>query len=605
MIKAKKDLELEAIASAPTKESLKSKGKQRQLDSDGQQVTGRVDSDGEGSSSSSSDAASVADDDSEAEQTTAEADTKPLDLEKIRKRTHYAIRQMSQKAKQARNFEIQRLVKRLKSCPAPEKPPLEVQLASMKAMDLHSLAASALLSKLGKAKLIPRGAGAGAYKTEQAKLEQMGVEEWPAMAGVWSQEVLASVWVQNDPAAAGNQDETAKAKAKVLSHKLLAEESMRLTEILGRLAGREKLTKPVEEKHSAAVQDEEEREWSGSEEEGEDEQELETDSDSEDEDQLDEAAVRERIEQLGDLDKWDALVAAGSSGEEEDDEGDDQKEQDRRKRKRSASPADRAKSKKKAAVQSPEPSVGPESESDSSEQSGSDSDSDASSASSHFLPALSHGFLTHSLRTKDDDFSGSENDDQSDFSLDSDAEDRVQGAAKGSKKSSAATRKNRMGQRARKALWEKKYGKNANHVKLRMKEERKQQRQGQPPNSENGYKPLRRGRDGKVLPDFNPPDKVDSGWKKFPVKSEKTEESRTLPPQKSTTMTERAAPPARLQQYRQPQSHQPPPKTEGPPAGELHPSWVAKQKQKEKEEAIAKALKGGGGAGAGKKVLFG
>ncbi|WFD21805.1 hypothetical protein MEQU1_000461 [Malassezia equina] len=100
---------------------------------------------------------------------------------------------------------------------------------------------------------------------------------------------------------------------------------------------------------------------------------------------------------------------------------------------------------------------------DSQEESQFDSDDDAppprkrsraSPDTSTFLPSLSTGFIP---ATADDDWS------------DAEADFADTGAVKGPAKS---MRKNRRGQRERRAIWEKKYGRHANHLKLREKEPR-------------------------------------------------------------------------------------------------------------------------------------
>lgn len=504
------------------------------------------------------------------------------------------------------------------------------------------LASTALLGKLGKAKLLPRGAIAKEYRTKEAKSSQLGQVEWPLLAGVWSEDPLAEAWLASAEPTTGPQDEAGKVKARLLSSKVLADECGKMVETLGRLAGRslngkaeqpakvEAVEEPLPElkgKTAAPkkVDEDEERIWSGSEGESsdseDDQSELEEDSDSDDDgavENLDEDAIQAKLAELGDLDKWDALVAAGS--DEDADDGSDADQQQAgpstsSKRKRSPSPRP-AVAKKRQAAQVAEPSSSEGEDVDSEEDSEADSDDDdGESNSSYGLPALSHGFLAQRLRTKDDDFSGSESGSDDDDPIDDQAEDKAAKAAKGSKVSKE--RKNRMGQRARKALWEKKYGRNANHVKLQQKDKkpRPEASEGRP-----AFKPLRRGRDGKALPDFEAPKEVDSGWKKFPVAATPADITRSASGTKGKR-PDASAPPRKALQ---PQQNTYVPKgdyrmdsngassagsgpsrgkaTPAAPQQEMHPSWVAKQKQKEKEEMIARSLAGGGGAG--KKVTF-
>ncbi|CAO1631794.1 unnamed protein product [Sympodiomycopsis kandeliae] len=589
--------------------SSNAKGKQRQIDppANSQKKVQKQQVKREEPDAASDDSESSEEDDEDASDQGQESDDdddkKPLDLDKIRKRMHYAVRQMTQKAKQARKFEIQRLVKRMKSCPQAEKSKLESELGCLKSIKLQNIACSALIAKLGKAKLIPRGGNAASYKTPAAQAESMGIEEWPTMAGVWSEGSLSDAWTAPQQADNGSTSEESKVKARLLSHKLLAEESARLVEVLSRLAGREKVVVKTEETKTKAGQQEEERQWSGSEDEEEvdGDELLEADSESEnDEQELDEEAIQQRIEQLGDMDQWDALVAKGSEEEDDEDKSDSESDSEaedseeskpisKRKRERSPSPARAKTQQKQKKSKREESTASSDSDSESESESGSESESESESDSSHFLPSLSHGFITHSLRTKDDDFSGGEDSDSS--AIDSDVEDKIQGKSKGSQKSSTR-RKNRMGQRARKALWEKKFGKNANHVKLKLKSKDKE-------GGSNGYKPLRRGRDGKVIPEFKAPEVVDSGWKKFPVNNK---ESAKPLPQQSTNSTQARRVKYSVAPDRPIPQQQPTTKTPTAASQEMHPSWIAKQKQKEKEDLIARSLSGGGGAG--KKVTF-
>ncbi|EUC54528.1 BUD22 protein [Rhizoctonia solani AG-3 Rhs1AP] len=134
----------------------------------------------------------------------------------------------------------------------------------------------------------------------------------------------------------------------------------------------------------------------------------------------------------------------------------------------------------------------------------------------------------------------------------------------------ASERKNRRGQRARKAIWEKKYGKNANHVKKAREEAAVRGRgrgrgrggftgigrgghsaggrNAEPGTSRGGA----RGRGGRVRPPPAPlPTTRDSGWQQRPVKE----------------------------------------KEDKP----MHPSWIAKQKLKSKESIVPTQ---------GKKIVF-
>jgi len=183
-----------------------------------------------------------------------------------------------------------------------------------------------------------------------------------------------------------------------------------------------------------------------------------------------------------------------------------------------------------------------------------DDDGEDDQEESTFLPSLNTGFIAGS-----------------DSEFDEEAED-VDGTE----------RKNRRGQRARKAIWEKKYGKNANHIK--------KQREAMPaafPTAErggfgrgrgrgegatrsrgrSGYKPGRGGFDSRNASKVNRGRAVDGGWAGRAG---------------HTSSGARPAP-------------QEPPKaaaTEKP----MHPSWQAKKQEKNTGQLVAAQ---------GKKIVFG
>lgn len=177
------------------------------------------------------------------------------------------------------------------------------------------------------------------------------------------------------------------------------------------------------------------------------------------------------------------------------------------------------------------------------------SDEDISSdegEAGHALPALSTGFVGgkgfNLGRDSEDEWS------DGDAELDSIDED-----ADGTGNHKEA-RKNRMGQRARRAIWEKKFGKGANHLKLLEKEAKQ-----------------RRPKETYNRRDQNGPTFRDAGWS-GPLGKEQGPKDVTRPALSKTN----------------------PPKVEA----EMHPSWIAKQKQKEKAEAAARDR------GTAKKIVF-
>lgn len=136
-----------------------------------------------------------------------------------------------------------------------------------------------------------------------------------------------------------------------------------------------------------------------------------------------------------------------------------------------------------------------------------------------FLPSLHTGFIP---AAEDDDWSDAE----ADY------------ADTGGKGPAKSQRKNRRGQRERRAIWEKKYGRHANHLKLREKEPRKAREHRGPD------RPTKRPKSLHAPPPREPQTKDPD------------------PPSSSRV--------------------QPPPPANNAP---LHPSWIAKQRAKEAQHA--------------------
>ena len=153
-----------------------------------------------------------------------------------------------------------------------------------------------------------------------------------------------------------------------------------------------------------------------------------------------------------------------------------------------------------------------------------------------FLPSLATGFIP-----------ARDNDDWSDA--------EAEYADSGTRGPPKSMRKNRRGQRERRAIWEKKYGKNANHLKLKAKEPRASKRQKKEHHRATDTTSLERGarretHRGQHSADHN-------------VREEK---------------------------------HQrPAPANEREPSAAMHPSWAAKQKAKELQSSAAPQ---------GKKIVF-
>jgi len=168
--------------------------------------------------------------------------------------------------------------------------------------------------------------------------------------------------------------------------------------------------------------------------------------------------------------------------------------------------------------------------------------SDKHASSSTFLPSLSVGFIRGD--SDSDEFSDSET------------------------KLVDGVRKNRRGQRARRAIWEKKYGKGAKHIQKQKELEKQKQKSD---------KDKRRGYSKSVNerrlpppppPKFEPPTTRDSGYASR-TKAIQSADEPPLPPAKRIRREDRP----------------------------LHPSWEAKKKLKESQKvAIVPAQ--------GKKIVF-
>ncbi|CBQ71927.1 conserved hypothetical protein [Sporisorium reilianum SRZ2] len=518
-----------------------------------------------------------------------------IDTAKARTKLHHISKTLRATAKKSKTFEVQKLVKKLKGLQ--KKPALadqaqaaEKELAALKSIDTALLAGRALVTKMVKAKLLPR----------PAELEGADEDEFLYLQMVRDEEMLGEA-VLSDPVPAESDKAAERAKAKITSSKVLADEVGRFVEELKKLAGIEPAVGKkkdaevdVKGKGKAKLQ-EEEREWSGSEEESDSEEDapsrlpaVEDDDEGEEEEEDEEELMRigsEKMKALGDLSQWDDLIASDSGAESESEE--EEEAPSKRKRK---SRHDSDKSSDEASSDDDDSddddsddddSDDDDSDDDDSDDDDSDSDASTSSSSSSsslprkhstkkklktsstFLPSLSTGFIAG---RSDDEWSDAE----------ADLADRDLSELNGSKKE----RKNRMGQRARKALYEKKYGSNANHIKMREKQ--KQAKLERAPRNPSGR---------QRPPAFQAPAKKDGGWG-GPVAP--------LPKQPKVARVFRAAPTAVGEgqvgggsgALKKPVAAA---AAAAPKSQEMHPSWIAKQKQKELMAQVKPQ---------GKKVVF-
>ncbi|KAI0761959.1 Bud-site selection protein [Trametes elegans] len=401
--------------------------------------------------------------------------------ELIPKKLHHGLNEVRKAAKKAAAFELRKLVKRLKAARAgkaakgDDVPELEKQLEVLKHIDHEPFANTALKTKILKDRLL----------SENEDVQVVLAEK------------LSANLVQPQPAGSS----AAKVHGRLLSSKTIAETVHAVVKSL------KEIVDPSLAKANVRAQGDE-----GSEGEVEDEDEdverrpskgkkarVEASDESADEDEVEESdgevAADDAGWESGTVDGkadgvgWESgtvdggnLGVAASSDEEEDDseaesgdEDEDEEDSDAPARNSVAkTPAKDPKGKAKAA-----------------------------GAESTFLPSLSVGF------TRGDSSA-------SDLS-DADAEAAA----------ADLPRKNRRGQRARRAIWEKKYGRNANHVKNqrevagardpRQRADRKGPADGKARRGqwEGGAKPQfeRGGLHGQRGPvGAPPPPPVDSGW---------------------------------------------------------------------------------------------
>ncbi|WVF66839.1 hypothetical protein IAT40_001581 [Kwoniella sp. CBS 6097] len=177
--------------------------------------------------------------------------------------------------------------------------------------------------------------------------------------------------------------------------------------------------------------------------------------------------------------------------------------------------------------------------------------------SSMFLPSLSTGFTR-----------GDEGDSDPDLDYDPDGVIGKQGAV----------RKNRRGQRARQAIWEKKYGKNAKHVvKARTEDEAKQARKSQREFDKRGKPEGMNGRD--------------AGWGKRSGPSDRPSVAATAGASRPSFSASSASAGAGAGAGR--------PKVQEEQKKNLHPSWEAARLRKQKMGAVPAA-----GAAKPNKIVF-
>ncbi|UZJ51149.1 hypothetical protein CBS101457_000469 [Exobasidium rhododendri] len=451
---------------------------------------------------------------------------------------HYFLRTCSAAVKKARAFEVQRTVKKLKSSTNDvERIGLQDQLEAIKTSNHVEIAAIAIRSKLTKSNLLPKGYGGDID-------EQKELAKYPMLNLI--KELQDQIPTLNTKESVNV--EIGKAKAKLLSSKLVSEEVTKAVKDLSSLLSGKPVTS-MESKDGNASK-------------------TKVESSTKRPTNIGEKTGRATGKVSG---KGEEVRGEPSDDSSEGDEESmsvsplqDTKKEDARKGMGTLDPKKTTKRQDAPSIEGDERSVkkmrrneevnlSKESTVDDDDDDDDDgdryySDDEDSETPGHF-PALTTGFVAGKGlklgRASDDEWSDGDADLDS---IDEEA-DEV-----GRKKDS---RKNRMGQQARRALWEKKFGKQANHLKLLEKE------------------PKRAGRgvgDAKfkvVRGQVRPP-QSDTGWSSAPGRA----------PLPSVT-------PAPINS-----------KPKASHEAEMHPSWIAKQQQKERAEA---ALRGGGTS---KKIVF-
>ncbi|GAA5933620.1 hypothetical protein JCM3775_003754 [Rhodotorula graminis] len=473
---------------------------------------------------------------------------------------HHAVRLVHKAVKKAKTFELQKLTRKLKQTREPKEgaqvdaallADLEAQLAALKTLDLdpipthllttrlsklHSLRASPLLPVLLATLPAPKSPWAELDPHSAPSKARNRVLAHKAIGDSWdevSRAVRKRLGEDVDAKGAGNKVEMKKGITMDPGRQAAIEAAFLGGEAGGEGEDKEGAAASSEDEGPAAGLSDDEGPVAGSE-----------DEDDEDEIRRELAALEEGVGSEG---EW-----SGSDSDDDDDfaaapsTSTSTKPLKRRQPSLSPSPPPAA---KKARALAPSKPI----------------------TSSSFLPSLNAGYVSYS---------------------DSDGEDAkwVKDAEREDRKE-AGGRKNRRGQRARQAIWEKKYGTAANHVVkqtggtlvplAKIKDDKAARAARRAAAAARGDAPpaAAAGGGGEAAPErrrreFEPP-KADLGWK-----------ARSGPSSSSAAATNNAAAP------------RPAAGAGGKPAEKMHPSWEAKRKQAEALKQVS-ALKP-----QGKKITF-
>lgn len=329
---------------------------------------------------------------------------------------------MSQSVKRAKTFETQRTVKRLKAHKAKSedasdskegREALEKELEATKAIDTQAVAVPALLTKLGKARMLPRGGDA-------AEGEE---DKFPLVAILGPSHVLIKeAQKRREQSKDGSGPSAASAhetvRSRLVSSKVVSDEVSKGVEEIGVLLGLTSQKRSIEKvrKGPSSVS-------------------------KEPRSLAKEVAKPEKVR----IEPRDTAESESSDENEEDanslGEADGKKIEQTKERKRKRSPP--VASSEEPSPMDEEDGLEENEEEDGDSMSGSEDEEEAT-----FLPSLATGFVggrgLNLGRRSDDEWSDGDAELES---IDSDAEDRgLDGKVR-----AGANRKNRMGQRARKA----------------------------------------------------------------------------------------------------------------------------------------------------------
>ncbi|CDR99792.1 hypothetical protein [Sporisorium scitamineum] len=141
-----------------------------------------------------------------------------IDATKAKTKLHHVAKTLRATAKKTKTFEVQKLVKKLKGLQkkasfVDQAASAEKELLALKSIDTALLAGRALVTKMVKAKLLPR----------PSELENADGEEYLYLQMVKDEELLGVV-VLSDPVAADGDKALERAKAKITSSKVLADQ---------------------------------------------------------------------------------------------------------------------------------------------------------------------------------------------------------------------------------------------------------------------------------------------------------------------------------------------------------------------------------------------